>query len=580
MKMSFRILPVILFFILPITQLLAQETETKEADPYDDYSHLWEEDDKKKKNKKKDTNSPITSIDTLKQTSIPLDSLNQSLSLDSIETPSESVPNVVIPLIPLDTLKPDTVQQEQPQQEIPAEEPVEEVKEEKPKKEKKQRDTSNDPPVQDFRAPLSASSDAGGNFTGGLTFTQIGDENFVGMVLSPEFAIGKVGVGMNIPILYGLESKKIRTEIFKDGVGVARLIRYIRYGRQKTDPVYVKVGELSGTMIGYGGLVNQYTNSTSYEKRKVGAHIDLNYQGLFGIEGMYSDFDPASKNLLALRPYVRPLAKTGIPIAKTLELGALFISDKDQTDIPTSDSTSFNYEYTGQGVKAFGLDMGITVLRVPFVQIDLFATYSNLTIENDSLNAEAMRQLGNSSFKTGKGSSAGVNFRFHFIADVLSTDVRIERLSYSDYYIPQFFNASYEINKDARIASLVSTRKKSGVYGSLTGHIMQTIKLGGSLLIPDQISAEAPAVVQVNADAERVADKFTLNASYIKGDLTNLSDAFKLDERSLAKVRFIYHMNKFLAVGLDYYWSFAPTADGSYKATKYVMPYFGVSIDF
>lgn len=53
MKMSFRILPVILFFILPITQLLAQETETKEADPYDDYSHLWEEDDKKRKIKRK-----------------------------------------------------------------------------------------------------------------------------------------------------------------------------------------------------------------------------------------------------------------------------------------------------------------------------------------------------------------------------------------------------------------------------------------------------------------------------------------------------------------------------------------------
>lgn len=576
MKITQKILPLLLFCLIPFVPLLAQETETKKADPYDDYSHLWEEDTKKKKKKKK-KNEPTAAADSLKQTSIPLDSLNQSIPLDSLNTPSDSLKLDEIPQIPLDTIPPDTVQQEQPEEEIPVEEPVEEVKKEKkPKKER--RDTTNDPPIEDFRAPI-ASGDSGGNFTGGITYTQIGNENYVGMVLSPEFVIGKVGVGLNVPILYGLESQKVRTEIFKDGVGVARLVRYIRYGQQKVDPVYVKVGELNGTMIGFGGLVNQYTNSTSFEKRKVGIHSDINYQGLGGIELMYSDFDPASRNLLAIRPYVRPLAKTGIPIAKTIEFGAAFISDKDQTDIIPGDSIG-TYQYTSEGVNGFGLDMGVTLLRVPFIQIDLFATYSKLNIENDSLNAEAMRILGNDDFKPGNGVSAGLNFRFHFIADVLSTDVRIERLSYSDYYLPQFFNATYEINKDARIESLIGTREKKGIYGSLTGHILKTVQLGGSLLIPDNISAESPAIVQLNANAERVAGKFTLNASYIKGDLTDLGDAFKFDERSLAKARVIYHLNKFLATGLDYYWSFTPTADGSYKANKYVMPYFGLSIDF
>ena len=583
MKITLRVLPLVLFCIVPFVRIMGQEKETTEADPYDDYSHLWEENTKKKKKKKKKKKASETvTTEDLNQTALPLDSLNQPspVTPDSLQNKTINA----ITQVPLDTLRPDTTQQEQTQEEIAEkvateESVVEEVAEEKPKKEKKQRDASNDKPIPDFRAPL-ASGEPGGNFTGGITFTQIGDENFVGMVLSPEFAIGKVGIGLNVPILYGLESNEVRTEIFEDGVGIARLVRYVRYGQQKVDPVYVKVGELAGTMIGYGGLVNQYTNTTSYEKRKVGSHIDLNYQGIFGIEGMYSDFDPASRNLLALRPYVRPLAKTGIPIARTIELGAAFVSDKDQTDIPLTDSTSFNYEYTSQGMKAFGLDMGVTFLSVPFIQIDLFATYSKLNVESDSLQAEAMRQLGNNKFKPGNGISAGLNFRFHFIADVLSTDIRIERLNYSDYYLPQFFNATYEINKDARIESLIGAREQKGIYGSLTGHILKTVQLGGSLLIPDEISAESPAVVQVNATAERVADKFTLNASYIKGDLTDLGDAFKFDERSLAKMRLIYHLNKFLAAGLDYYWSFAPTADGSYEATKYVMPYFGLSIDF
>ena len=81
---------------------------------------------------------------------------------------------------------------------------------------------------------------SGGSFNGGFTFTQIDDQYFVGLTLNPDFAIGKVGVGLNIPILYGLDDQKIRTEIFEDGVGAARLITYIRYGVQKKDHVYVK----------------------------------------------------------------------------------------------------------------------------------------------------------------------------------------------------------------------------------------------------------------------------------------------------------------------------------------------------
>ncbi|MEM7297324.1 MAG: hypothetical protein AAF391_03560 [Bacteroidota bacterium] len=548
--------------ILSTKCVLAQETESESE--YSDYSYLWAEDYKKKKKKKKGKKKN-TKVDSVQLNTIPL--------LDSLKTDSLRIDL----LTPLDTLKPDSSQFQLPEQPLDTaqtiEDPIEgEVTE-------KERTKKERVPISDFRTPLTGGPQ-GGSFTGGFTYTTIGDEGFVGMVLSPEFNIGKVGVGLNVPILYGLDSKSIRTEIFKDGVGVARLIRYIRYGVQKQDPVYVKVGQLQGTMIGFGGLVNNYTNSTSYEKRKVGLHYDINYKGFAGIEGMYSDFNPESQNLLVFRPYVRPLAFTNIPVAKTLEFGITFLSDKDQTSIPTSDSTSTSYAFTSDGVKAFGIDMGITVVKVPFIQIDVFGNYSSLNIKNDSLQLAAQAVLGDDSFKTGSGISFGANFRLHFIADVFSTDIRIERLRYTDHYLPQFFDANYEISKDARIFSLVGIEKKSGIYGSLTGHVLQKVKLGGSLLIPDDISETAPAVVQVNADMTRLANKFSVHGSYIKGNLTDLGDAFKFDERSLAKLRFIYHMNKFLATGVDYYWAFTPVGDGSYQATKYVMPYFGVSIEF
>ncbi|MEP1095236.1 MAG: hypothetical protein ABJG78_09010 [Cyclobacteriaceae bacterium] len=555
-----------LFVLLPSASLLAQETK---EDPYSDYSHLWAESAKKKKKKKKKSKKgeQVIAKDSLQLQN--LDSLNNAtrVSQDSLQFSSDSTQN---PNPPVTDLIEQAAEQDPPltEDELDSQEEFEE---------QKAKDSEDDLPIDDFRSGMDKAGN--GSFTGGFTYTEIDGDSYVGLVLSPEFKIGKVGVGLNVPILYGLDSKSVRTEIFKDGAGVARLVSYIRYGVQKKDPVYVKVGQLQSTMIGYGGLVNNYTNTTSYEKRKVGLHYDFNIKGLVGVEGLYSDFDPASRNLLVVRPYLRPLSTTSIPVAKTLEMGAVFVSDKDQTAIPTSDSTSTSYVFTKSGISAFGLDLGITVLRVPFIQIDLFANYSKLNIESDTL-TQIAAFFGDTSFSSGTGFSTGVNFRLHFIADAFSTDIRIERLSYKSGFLPQFFDASYEINKDARIFSLIGTEKMNGIYGSLTGHVLQKVRLGGSLLIPDDITASSPAVVQVRADLDRLADKFSFHGSYIKGNLTDLGDAFKFDERSLAKMRFIYHMNSFLATGVDYYWAFTPTSDGSYKATKYVMPYIGVSIPF
>jgi len=574
----------------------AQDTE---EDPYADYSYLWEDTKKKKKKKKKNDAPEVKTVpdyepvqpeeeviytppaDTLIDES-PVDSLQQEeeLPLDSLEeAPQEEVQ------YPVDSL--DKPIEKEPLEEVDEEEYQEPEIEKAPKEKKGRKDRSGAPPVQDFRSGMGTES-GGGSFDGGLTVTQIDDQYFVGLVLNPEFSIGKVGVGLNVPVLYGLDDQSIRTEIFKDGVGAARLITYIRYGVQKADPVYVKVGQLNNTMVGFGGLINNYTNSTSFEKRKVGLHYDLNVKGLAGIDGLYSDFSPGSFNLFAIRPYVRPMAWTPIPIVRTFEFGATIVRDKDQSKIVTSDSTSTSYLFTRNGIGAFGLDMGVTLLRVPFIQIDLFATYSKLNVTSevltDSLESNYATtnepSIMSDGFENGSGASVGINFRFHFIADILSTDVRIERLNYSDHYLPQFFDATYEINKDAKIYALGGAEKMSGFYGSLTGHILKKVQLGGSLMIPDDVTEATPATVRVNADLDRLADKFSFHGSYIKGNLTDLGDTFKFDERSLAKLRVIYHLNKFLAAGFDYYWAFTPTADGGYKPTKYVSPYFGVSVQF
>ena len=442
------------------------------------------------------------------------------------------------------------------------------------KDEKLPKDTSNIDDFSDFRSGLSFSNQSAIN--GGLTYTNINGGNYVGMVLNPELTFGKVGVGLNIPLLYNIDNKKFRSEIFEDGVGPLRLVTYVRYGVQKRDPFFIKMGQLDNVSIGYGGLVSNYTNSVSVEKRKIGIHTDVNFfQGLVGLEAMYSDLEITSRNLLALRPYIRPLITTSIPVVKKLEIGGVFVTDADQTS-PFSDASS--YLYTEDGIRAWGIDAGLPVLQSDFIRVDLFATYSKLDVADGGLRADDDYDL--TEYINGDGWTCGTNLRLNFISNVFQTDVRIERLFYSNNYIPQFFNTSYELNKDDRILETLFATKKAGIYGSLTGHILHKIRLGGSLLLPDDIGTDATAFVQLNASIDRFMNKYSLSALYLKGQLTDLDEAFKLDDRSIAKVRAAYHINRFLVLGMDYYWTFTPIEEGGFKATQFVSPYFGLSIQF
>ncbi|MEP1891650.1 MAG: hypothetical protein ABJJ14_08275, partial [Cyclobacteriaceae bacterium] len=180
-----------------------------EDDPYSDYSYLWEDSKKKKKKdrKKKEEPAQNQTIETPAADSTNLAETEYRLVSDSIPKDSIDVAESTPEYIP-------------PADSIVEEEVAEEELAEEPKEKWSDREIE---PVSDFRAGMG--SGGSGSFTGGVTYTQIGSNAYVGVVLSPEFRIGKVGVGLSVPILYGLDDQKVRTEIFKGGVGPLRLVR-------------------------------------------------------------------------------------------------------------------------------------------------------------------------------------------------------------------------------------------------------------------------------------------------------------------------------------------------------------------
>jgi len=424
-----------------------------------------------------------------------------------------------------------------------------------------------------------------------LGYSDIGGQKFIGMRIAPEFNFGKIGFGLDIPLMFNLDDGKFRTEEFKDGIGWLRMVRYFRYGVKKKDPFYIRVGDLTGSYIGYGILLDNYTNSISFEKRKLGATFDILIGNLVGIEGLYSDFDMSSFNLFAIRPYVKPFGRTRIPIIRTMDMGVSFVTDHDQTKIKLTDSTNYQNEFIKDGMKAWALDIGVMPLSNEFVQLRVYAQYGNLMQNKSELLRSAIDSivvspdfLGDSAmmvnYDGGSGFGIGVDFKLKAMENMFRLDAKLERLWYDKYFMPQFFNAGYEFNKDEKLLALTQTDGKKGIYGALAITAMEKVRVGGSLMIPDNVSEIAPAIITLELDASQLFEKFVIQGQYIKGGLTDLSDALVLDERSLMTARVAYKMYKFLVVGLDYKWTWSKVESGKFEATNYITPYFGFQMPF
>ncbi len=405
----------------------------------------------------------------------------------------------------------------------------------------------------------------------------------IGMRVQPELSIAKFGFGLNIPVFYSLTEQKIRTEEYQGGVGLLRLIDYLRYGRKKKDPLFIRAGRLDAAYLGFGILLNNYSNSISFEKRVIGLEFDVLFDERFGLEGMYSNLDFTSFNLLALRPYYKPFGKTFIPILKTMEIGLGFVADFDQTSsTQTNDSLTSSNSYLQSGMMGLSADMGLFLLNTRFIDITSYAQYGRL-FKNEGLE-EALIPInmmaGNTPilYDDGQGASVGLAARIRFLLNIFELTARIERQWYSAHFIPHFFDYTYEIDKNAKIERLASAPETRGIYGSLTFDVVNKIFVSGGVLMPDAVSEEQPATAFLNLNVPDLIPKTYLNGRIIKSNVTSLSSVIELDEYTQANLIAAYKILPFFHVGVDYRWTFIPAANNTLSIDYQVMPYVGLNI--
>ena len=207
-------------------------------------------------------------------------------------------------------------------------------------------------------------------------YVRVGDQNYFGLRLQPEIKIWKLGIGFNIPIFFSLDDGSFRSDEYQNGSGGFRLIDYVRFGQKEVDKFYIKMGTLNQEYLGFGYLMNNYTNAASFERRKVGLSYEVRFLKYFGIEGSYSDFR-GTRNIWAFRPYVKPFEKMPIPILKTLEMGIGFVGDRDK-EFYNAEGVPVETQFIKDGIRSWSADLGLTVVKNKLLNLRAYVQYARL----------------------------------------------------------------------------------------------------------------------------------------------------------------------------------------------------------
>ena len=169
----------------------------------------------------------------------------------------------------------------------------------------------------------------------GLGSVTIDNKIYNQIALRPEFTLGKLGVALDIAI-YMDDQGNIRKNEWDEILDYTDKIYYIRWA-QPGDPFFIKLGALDNVTLGYGILMNGYSNTTEYPQvRKVGVHTGMQFKRL-GWEFFTANAkEITGPGLLAGRLTFRPLPKLPLVFGGTVVTDVFpykGLPDADEDDV-------------------------------------------------------------------------------------------------------------------------------------------------------------------------------------------------------------------------------------------------------
>ena len=382
------------------------------------------------------------------------------------------------------------------------------------------------------------------------------------IALRPEFKLGNLGIGLDL-VLYVDNEGNVRKDEWDEASDFVDKFLYIRWG-EKSDPFWFKVGSLEGVTLGYGGLLSGYSNMMEFPSiRRVGLNTGGNF-GNFGTELFFSNVKDFTRGgtLMGLRGTFT--VSENLP----LKLGVSYVTDMNQfsglkdidddsypdifDDFPDStnlwndtdrdgipdpheglDSSRWDIDADGDNIYD-ALDDSLSLKPMPFSIEENKSVANGFTldvgypvVQGESFNLVVYSELNRLSFpaveteqftRIERGGT-GITIpglrasMFGFIN--LSVEYRIK----NDYFLPQFFDQAYDLNRILPVYSdtgtVVFTKdmlvfadsttaiNTKGYYGSLGFDLLNIASLSTSYanMIADTTKFRSfSALLTVNAE--------------------------------------------------------------------------------
>jgi|GEM_PF-1893873 len=356
------------------------------------------------------------------------------------------------------------------------EEPVEEPVEPEEKLEAPDRDEE-----RVGKAGVGYGATVGAVVVNGEIVNQIG--------LRPEFTIGRVGIGLDLSLYFNAEGELL-DEYWDEPEDYLDKIYYLRYA-QKGEPFYVRAGALEEVSMGYGLIMRDYSNTIQYPSTiRVGAELGLNRRQ-FVLEAMFANFRELNEpGVIGGRVAYRPLAGTGLPLVRNLEVGATAVVDGNEyaaleddlgQDLPDS-------LYEDHGAFVWGADVGMPVLRSPLVDIDCYAQFAQIDGYGRGLTVPGIRAVA---------GPLRMEFEYcifgkQFISDYFNRTYDLQRaqklpgagdpyttkayLTKEEFLSEEYDRTAYHGGNDGQFQD-----SKQGWYGALGLNLIDLVDFWGSL---------------------------------------------------------------------------------------------------
>ncbi len=309
--------------------------------------------------------------------------------------------------------------------------------------------------------------------------------------------------------------------------GVFRKIRYIRFGHEQ-DPLFVKFGGLSNVSLGYGFVVDRFTNMLHYPDQKLpGLQVYLNDLTPLGLtlQTMIADISEFKDKggIVAARFALTPLKATSAPLLNKLCIGATYATDINQftpakkwryngnlrdkngngpidwdfalrsTDSATiiklssptisAENAIFDslgtrystidttYRDTVDAFAIIGIDAGIPIIKAEKIGLDIYGQ-AGMSYDNEPRTKD---------ISSGWGFGApGVALR------VGPVTASVEYRHIVGRFMPGYFGTYYFDERVQRYPTPLSKQSTldsvnlNGIYGSLTANIASVLTLDGS----------------------------------------------------------------------------------------------------